>query len=99
MVNKFLVKEKINKIKEYLQEIEEIIILDPKEILKDFRNLKTLERNFQLIVDEMIDINLHFVSELGLKTPDDFQSSFEIISQARKILPNVFAKKSLQWLN
>lgn len=93
MINKYLVKKKIGKIQEYLQEIEEIISLDFKKILEDFKNLKALERDFQLIVDEMIDINLHFISELNLKNPDDFQSSFEIISDEKKILPRDFALK------
>jgi len=92
MVNKTLVLEKLNKIKEYLKEIEEIINLKTQEILKDFRNIKTLERNFQLIVDEMLDINLHLISELKLKVPSDFQSSFLIIASS-KILPLKFAQK------
>lgn len=93
MVKKSLVKKKIKKIKEYIREIEEIIKLEVKEIIKDFRNLKSLERNFQLIVDEMVDINLHFIRELDLKTPDDFQSSFLIIAEEKEIIPYEFAIK------
>lgn len=93
MLKKTLVKEKISKIREYLSETEEIIALDNQIILKDFRNLKTMERNFQLIVDEMIDINLHFIRELELNAPDDFQSSFTIMAEQGKIIPCEFAIK------
>jgi uncharacterized protein YutE (UPF0331/DUF86 family) len=48
--------------------------------------MRALERIFQLIVDEIIHLNLHFISRLQLKTPDSFQSSFEIIAQ-KEILP------------
>lgn len=92
MLDKNFVREKNEKIKEYLQEIEEIIKLDTKEILEDIRNLRTLERDFQLIVDEIIDINLHFIRELELKSPKDFQSTFEILAEG-KILPMDFAIK------
>lgn len=93
MLKKKLVKKKIENIKNYLSEMKEIIKLDKDEILEDFRNLKTLERNFQLIVDEMIDINLHFIRELELHTPDDFQSSFIILAEQGKIIPYDFAQK------
>jgi len=92
MLNKGFVKEKIGLIKGYFQEIEDIIKLENKEILGDIRNLKTLERNFQLIVDEILDINLHFIRELDLKSPSDFQSTFEILAEG-KIIPINFAMK------
>jgi len=92
MLDKIFIREKNEKIKAYLQEIEEIIKLDTKEILGDIRNLRTLERDFQLIVDEIIDINLHFIREMELKSPKDFQSTFEILAEG-KILPDDFAVK------
>jgi len=92
MLNKTFVKEKIGLIKGYLQEIEDIIKLKNKEILEDIRNLRTLERDFQLIVDEILDINIHFIRELGLKSPSDFQSTFEILAEG-KIIPINFAVK------
>ncbi len=93
MLKKSLIKEKIENIKLYLLEIDEIIKLGDKVILKDFRNIKTLERNFQLVVDEIVDINLHFIRELELHTPDDFQSSFLILAEQGKITPYDFACK------
>jgi len=92
MLDKIFVREKNEKIKIYLQEIEEIIKLDTKEILGDIRNLRTLERDFQLIIDEIIDINIHFIRELELKSPKDFQSTFEILAEG-KIIPDDFAVK------
>ena len=40
----------------------------------------------------MIDINQHFIKELDLKTPEDFQSTFYILGE-NKILPLEFAQK------
>ncbi len=90
MLDKSFIEEKLKNIKEYLLEVEEILKADKKEIIGDFRLLKSLERNFQLIVDEMMDINIHFIRELDLSTPDDFQSSFEILAKG-KIMPSKFA--------
>lgn len=91
MINKEFVKRKIKYIEGYISEIREVVKLDSKEILRSFRDLRTLERVFQLIVDEIIDINLHFIRELDLRTPDDFQSSFEILAEKGKIIPEDFA--------
>jgi len=91
MLNKILVNSKISLIKNYIKEIEGIIFnLGIKEILADYTKLRTLERNFQLVVDEMIDINLYLIKENELAVPSDFQGSFEVLSEA-KILPLDFA--------
>ncbi|OHB17773.1 MAG: hypothetical protein A2734_02855 [Parcubacteria group bacterium RIFCSPHIGHO2_01_FULL_40_30] len=92
MLDKSLVEEKFKNIREYLTEIEEILKDDEKDIEKDFRSLRTLERNFQLIVDEIIDINMHLIRELELKTADDFQSTFRVLAESG-ILPYDFAEK------
>jgi len=92
MIDKNLVKEKIKNIQIYLSEIENIIVLGFGEIVSNIEKLRTLERNFQLIVDEMLDINIHFIRELNLKSPDDFQSTFVILAE-NKIIPLDFAQK------
>lgn len=92
MINKSLVEEKIRNIQEYSKEVKPILILPAREIIGNIEKLRTLERNFQLIVDEMLDVNIHFIKEMDLKSPDDFQSTFEIIGE-NKILPTDFAYK------
>lgn len=92
MVDKNLVKEKIRNIQEYLNEIKSILVLPTQDIIGNIEKLRTLERNFQLIVDEALDINIHFIKEMNLKSPDDFQSTFEILGE-NKILSHDFAYK------
>lgn len=92
MLNRDFIEEKISLIEEYFYEMEDIIKLDEKEILENIEKLRALERDFQLIVDEMLDINLHFIRELDLKSPNDFQNTFGILAE-NKILPHNFAEK------
>lgn len=91
MVDKTLIERKLREIGDYVRELEGIIQFSEKELLADYIKMRALERVFQLIVDEMVHINLHFISRLQLKTPSDFQSSFEIISLEGKIVPHEFA--------
>lgn len=90
MLDKILIKGKFKNLQEYLIEIEEILKSDDVAIIGDFRSLKALERNFQLAVDEVLDVNMYLIRELGLNTSDDFQSTFTILSES-DILPNNFA--------
>lgn len=92
MLNKDLIKTKIRSIQEYILEIEPILSLPKDQIISNFEKLRTLERNFQLIVDAMLDINIHFIRELELGSPDDLKSTFVILAEG-KILPFDFAQK------
>lgn len=92
MLNKDLVKTKIRNIQEYLMEIESTLSLPKDQIVSSIEKLRTLERNFQLIVDAMLDINIHLIRELELSTPNDLKSTFIILAEG-KIIPYDFAEK------
>ncbi|OHA48982.1 MAG: hypothetical protein A2W59_02325 [Candidatus Terrybacteria bacterium RIFCSPHIGHO2_02_41_19] len=92
MLNKNLIKTKIRSIQEYLVEIEPILSLPKDQVVSNIEKLRALERNFQLIVDAMLDINIHFIRELELGSPDDLKSTFVILVEG-KIIPLDFAQK------
>lgn len=92
MLDKDLVYRKIRNIEEYLEEVKSIVLLSTKEIALNVEKLRTLERNFQLIVDTMIDINMHFIAELELESPDSLQNTFEIMGR-KDIIPYDFSLK------
>ena len=88
---KFVIN-KLNTIKNYLIELEDLLKFTDKEILSDLLKLHTAERLLQLIVDTIIDINQHFIRELNLQIGDDFQSTFYALKD-NKILSENFANK------
>lgn len=92
MIDKTLLTAKLNDIKIYLTEIEPILQSHPHEIIKDYLKLRTLERDFQLIVDTMIEINTHLISRLRLTVADDYQSTFETLGE-HGVIPMDFALK------
>ena len=93
-INRKIVINKINNILAYLKELQPILKLSPDYIKneKNYKELRTLERNFQLIVDTMIEINSHFISKLNLRVPDDYTNTFIILGE-NKILPYNFTNK------
>lgn len=92
MLNKDLIKIKIRSIQEYLLEVEPILFLPKDAIISNIEKLRTLERNFQLIVDAMLDINIHLIREFELSSPSDLKSTFIILAEG-KILSLDFAQK------
>lgn len=89
---KAFVLKKIEEIFGYLNETEDLFKFSDKEILSDSGKMHIAERLLQLIVDEMIDINQHFIKELNLKVSEDFQGTFYVLGE-NKILPIDFAQK------
>jgi len=87
-----MISKKLDRISGYLEEIKPLLKFSIKEILEDITKLKTLERNFQLIVDEMIDINQHFIKELGFDISNDLEGTFHILGE-NKILSEDFVLK------
>lgn len=89
---KTFINKKIEEIIDYLKEVDELFKLTDEEILADLNKLHSTERLLQLIVDITIDINEHFIKELGLKVSEDYQGTFTILAD-NGILPKDFALK------
>lgn len=94
-MDKEFIKTKLAKIRDYLSEVENILNLSEKEILASLEKLRMLERNFQLIVDAMLDINIHIIRELDLGSLDSYQSTFYMLADGN-VLPGDFARKIAQ---
>ncbi len=92
MIDKSFVEVKLSYIQSYYQELETVLVYRDQEIKEDKLKLRALERIIQLIVDEMIDINNHFIRYAKLRVPGDFQSTFLVLAE-NSILPQEFAAK------
>lgn len=90
--SKAFVSEKVKIAGSYLSEAKHLFRFSIKEILADSEKLHIAERLFQLLVDEIIDINQHFIKELGLNISNDLEGTFHILGE-NNILPLDFALK------
>lgn len=91
MLDKQLINKKLEAIVSYLNEIEPILKLPYKNFYKNYRDLRTAERDFQLIVDAAVDINMHIILEKGNQVPENNFQSFIIMSQIN-VLSEHFTK-------
>lgn len=76
MLNKEIIEKKNQQIISYLNEINPVIEMDFDEYKKDIYKVRTLERNIQLIVDNMIDINNEIIAYKNIEPADDYYDSF-----------------------
>ena len=92
MARDHFIERKIEKLRFYYEDLEEILAISPQAMKKDRVRLYACERVFQLIIDEMIDINTYVIKTHNFRTPDDFQSSFITLSE-NKVIPAAFAAR------
>ncbi|MDE1975207.1 MAG: DUF86 domain-containing protein [Patescibacteria group bacterium] len=71
-----LLEKKLGLLKGYMDKLERYVVLGTDEILENDDKLLAMERAFQLVVDEAIDINSVLAYQLGNTVPDAYKSTF-----------------------
>lgn len=97
MSKEFILK-KLDQLLKLLNELDELLSLSFLEFKKKFTNIRSAERNFQLIVELASDINAHIASELGEEIPDSYRNSFLKLSKL-EILPEELVKNLIKSSN
>ncbi|MDI7260433.1 MAG: DUF86 domain-containing protein [Thermodesulfobacteriota bacterium] len=98
MIDRRFIETKLSYIRGYYQDLEGVLGYSDQEIKGDVLKLRALERVIQLIVDEIIDINNHFIRYAQLRVPEDFQSAFYSLLKTRFCLRDL-REGWLLWLD
>ena len=75
-MSKDFILKKLEQIIKLIIELSELAVLPFSDFKGKFTNIRTAERNFQLVVDLASDINAHIVLEHGGSTPETYRDSF-----------------------
>ena len=75
-MSKEFIYKKLDQLLVLLGELQEILILPFSEFKGKFTNIRTAERNFQLIIELASDINTHILIEKNMGVPDTYRESF-----------------------
>ncbi|OIO41577.1 hypothetical protein COU56_04165 [Candidatus Pacearchaeota archaeon CG10_big_fil_rev_8_21_14_0_10_31_9] len=86
------IKDKITEIEQFLEELESIFPFDFEEYKSDFKIRAICERNFEKIIESVVDLAFILIKERKLKIPEDDESSFNILRN-ENIISEVLAKK------
>ncbi|OHA24240.1 MAG: hypothetical protein A3G52_04440 [Candidatus Taylorbacteria bacterium RIFCSPLOWO2_12_FULL_43_20] len=92
MQNQPIFKKKVDRLQEYISKLAPYVALDTDELLKNEEKRAAMERWFQLMVDEAVDINAFLAYQIGGKVADSYKSSFhELVSLS--VFDGSFAEK------
>ncbi len=81
MTDEKLIRRKLSKLVQSLDELSEIEEYTLEEYLQNFFISRTTERLIQLIVETATDINGHLIIEAGRKPPETYYDSFIILGR------------------
>lgn len=92
MVDREVLQRKLQKLQEYLHEIETYQNLTWNDYQGNRQIRRAIERLVQLIVDVAVDINTHSVVDAGGSPPDNAYDSF-IKAAEMNLMPYKFAEE------
>ena len=99
MLNDIILK-KIEQMSILLQELQELVSIPFPEFKSTFKNIRSAERNFQLIIELASDINAQIIADLGARIPDTYKESFKRMSELKiineKSLPDFLKSSNLR---
>lgn len=79
------IKEKIEQIVQYLDELQLILPTDLKSYSNDLKTKAAAERYFEKIVECLTDLAYLTIKIFNLSTPETDPNAFEILSKSNKI--------------
>ena len=95
-----IIQKKLEQMSLLLKELQELLEIPFSEFKSSFKNIRSAERNFQLIVELASDINAQIVTEEGAQTPDTYKESFKRMAELKildeKSLPDFIKSSNLR---
>lgn len=95
-----IIQKKIEQMSGLLKELHELLEMPFPEFKKEFRNVRSAERNFQLIIELASDVNAQIVTDIGMQTPDTYKESFKRMVESKildeKSLPDFIKSSNLR---
>ena len=86
------IKEKIEEIQQYLNELESIKPDSLKEYLNDLKEKAACERYVEKIMEAVTDLSFLLIKKYDFEKPDDDQSAFKILADNDIITSKVLEK-------
>ncbi len=79
------IKDKVEEIETYLEELESIIPSDFEAYEQDFKSKAACERYFEKIIEAVVDLAFLVIKDKKLKTAEDDKGAFDILAESKII--------------
>ena len=75
------IKDKIDEMEKYVNELSEIIPFDFEQYKSEFKTKAACERYFEKIIESVIDLAFLVIKEHKLKIPEEDKQAFDILNE------------------
>lgn len=89
MVNPEKIEGLLEKLREYISQLNELKKLSKDELIKQFTNINSAKYLFQVAIECCLDISNHIISSEGFRSPADYKDIFKVLNE-NKIIPDKF---------
>ncbi|MDI6731633.1 MAG: DUF86 domain-containing protein [Candidatus Margulisbacteria bacterium] len=89
MVNPEKVAGLIEKLREYVLQLNELKKLSKDALIKQFTNVNSAKYLFQVAIECCLDIGNHIISSEGFRPPYDYKDIFKVLNE-NKLIPDTF---------
>lgn len=89
MVNKAIISRLMGNIEGYLHDLNAIENISLPQFKNDIISQRFTERTLQIIIEAMLDIVHHIISDEGLREPDSYADAFTVLCE-NKIIDEKF---------
>ncbi|MCX5750912.1 MAG: DUF86 domain-containing protein [Candidatus Saganbacteria bacterium] len=89
MVNPEKIEGLLEKLREYVSQLNELKKLPKEELTGQFTNLNSAKYLFQVAIECCLDIGNHIISSEGFRSPADYKDILRVLNE-NKIIPDEF---------
>ncbi|MBW2981996.1 DUF86 domain-containing protein [Candidatus Woesearchaeota archaeon] len=86
------IKDKLEEIEEFLEELKDILPSSFDEYKRNFEKKAACERYFEKIIESIIDLAFLIIKEKGFKIPEEDKEAFDILTN-ENIISKELAKR------
>ena len=88
MPNKYIILRLISNIEGYLNDLKRVDEITFNEFIEDIIKQRFIERTLHIIIESVLDIMHHIISDLKLREPDSYADAFNVLFENKIISEN-----------
>jgi uncharacterized protein YutE (UPF0331/DUF86 family) len=89
VVDRDLLRRKLTELAEYVDQVSEYRQLTAERYRADWKTQRIVERTLQMAIETCVDVASHVLADRGLRAPSTYGETFEILTQAGLLSPDL----------
>ncbi len=95
MIQPQTIKDRIQKMRDYLKKLKQLAQLNKDDFLSDFRNIESSKYLLQVSIECCLDMANHIIASEKLRSPKDYADSFRVLHE-NAVVPDGLIKNLVE---